>query len=170
MKTISQALRVDIPNKLLKTFIAPDDFEGFFIELNLRKKKYLLSCSYNPHKNLIKNHVNTLSRGLDWYSSTYDNIVIIGDLNSEPTCLDDFLNTYGLKNLIREATCYKNPDKPSSIDLILTNHPRSFQDSRTVETGLSDFHKLTLTVLKMLVKKQKTKIITSETLDIFLIR
>ena len=55
-------VRVDIPTKLLKTFIAPDNFEGFFIELNLRKKKYLLSCSYNPHKNLIKNHVNTLSR------------------------------------------------------------------------------------------------------------
>ena len=98
-----------------------------------------------------------MSKGLDWYSSNYDNFIIIGDFNSEPTekFLDDFFNTYDLKNLIREATCYKNPDNPSCIDLMLTNHPRSFQHSRTVETGLSDFHKLTLTVLKMHVKKSK---------------
>ena len=84
------------------------------------------------------------------------------DFNSEPTekCLNDFMNTYDLKNLIREATCYKNPENPSCIDLMLTNHPRSFQHSRTVETGLSDFHKLTLTVLKMHVKKQAPKIVT----------
>ena len=30
---------------------------------------------------------------------------------------------------------------------ILTNHPKSFQHSDTYETGLSDFHKLTYTVL-----------------------
>ena len=65
-------VRNDIPTKLLKTFNALGDFEGFFVELNLRKKKYLLSCSYNPHKNLINNHINTLSKGLDWYSSNYD--------------------------------------------------------------------------------------------------
>ena len=34
------------------------------------------------------------------------------------------------------------------IDLILTNLPKSFQHTQTIEIGLSDFHKLTLTVLK----------------------
>ena len=34
-------VRNDIPNNLLKHFNAPGDFEGFLVELNLRKKKYL---------------------------------------------------------------------------------------------------------------------------------
>ena len=36
------------------------------------------------------------------------------------------LSKSDLKSLNKEATCYKNPVKPSCIDLILTNSPRSF--------------------------------------------
>ena len=32
---------------------------------------------------------------------------------------------------------------------MLTNHPEKFQDSFTIETGISDFHKMTLVVLKI---------------------
>ena len=59
-----------------------------------------------------------------------------------------FCETYNLQNLVKDPTCYKNPSKPTCIDLILTNFPKSFQHTQTIETGLSDFHKLTLTVLK----------------------
>ena len=44
------------------------------------------------------------------------------------------------------------------VDLILTNRPRSFQDSCTFETWLSDFHKMALTVLKSYFAKQKPRI------------
>ena len=44
-------------------------------------------------------------------------------------------------------------------DYILTNHPKSFHSSSVYETGLSDFHKLTLTVLKTFHVKHKPKII-----------
>ena len=53
----------------------------------------------------------------------------------------------------------KNPTNPSCVDLILTNRPRSFQNSCTFETGLSDFHKMTLTVLKSSFAKQKPRIL-----------
>ena len=69
--------------------------------------------------------------------------------------LKDFCNLYLLKNLIKKPTCFKNPENPKTIDLILTNRPRSFCNSDTLETGLSDFHKLTVTVLKMFFKKPK---------------
>ena len=39
--------------------------------------------------------------------------------------------------------------------LVPTNYPRSFQRSNVFETGLSDFHKLTITVLKQYIPKQK---------------
>ena len=32
----------------------------------------------------------------------------------------DFLNIYNLKNLVKQKTCYKNPENSSCIDLILT--------------------------------------------------
>ena len=49
--------------------------------------------------------------------------------------------------------------KPSYIDLILTNCPRSFQNSCAIETGLSNFHKLVGTVMKTTYKKSQPKII-----------
>ena len=66
---------------------------------------------------------------------------------------------YNFKNLLDKATCYKNPTNPSSVDLILTNRPRSFQNSCPFETGLSDFHKMTLAVLKSSFAKQKPRIL-----------
>ena len=50
--------------------------------------------------------------------------------------------------MINKPTCSKNPDKPTCIDLILTNCPGSFQNSCVVETGLSDFYKMIVTVMK----------------------
>ena len=47
----------------------------------------------------------------------------------------------------------KNPENPSCIDLILTNKPRSFQTKCVIETGLSDFHRMTISVLKMHFRK-----------------
>ena len=62
-----------------------------------------------------------------------------------------------MKNLVKQNTCFKNPDKPTCINLILTNCTCSFQNTDTFETELSDFHKLTFTVLKQHFPKQKPK-------------
>ena len=43
---------------------------------------------------------------------------------------------------------YKNPNNPKSIDLMLTNRQHSFQNSCVIDTELSDFHKMTVTVLR----------------------
>ena len=76
------------------------------------------------------------------------------------SAVKNFCETDHLHNLIKDPTCFKNPDKPSCIDLLLTNFPKSFLKSQTLETGLSDFHKLTLTVLKIHYKKQKPLVVT----------
>ena len=73
-------------------------------------------------------------------------------------CLNDFCDIYNLKNLVKKPTCYKNPDNPSCIDLFLANRPRTFQYTITIETGISDFHKLVVTVLKNFYKKQRPKL------------
>ena len=71
--------------------------------------------------------------------------------------LKEFCNLYSLKNLIKKPTCFKDPDNPKVMDLLLTNRPRSFCNSVTLEARLSDFHKLTLTVLQTYFKKQAPK-------------
>ena len=154
-------IREDILTKIIS--IPPlKDFKGIFVELNFRKKKNLLCCSYNPHKNLISNHLNILGKILEKQMKIYGNFLIVGDFNSEMTesAMENFRGTYHLHNLINDLTCFTNPDKPSCIDLLLTNFPKSFLKSQTLETGLSDFHKLTLTVFKIHYKKQRPLIVT----------
>ena len=42
---------------------------------------------------------------------------------------------------------------------MLTNSNRSFQNSCTIETGLSDFHKMIVTALKIYFQKREAKVI-----------
>ena len=73
--------------------------------------------------------------------------------------LEQFCASYNLKGLIQERTYVRRVDNPPCIDLILTNHPKCFQNSGVYETGISDFHKLTFTVLKTYFQKAKPRII-----------
>ena len=59
-----------------------------------------------------------------------------------------FCERYSLSNLIQEQTCYKNPANPRCIALFLTISHRSFQNPSVVETGVSDFHRMIVTVFK----------------------
>ena len=114
----------------------------------------ILTCSY-PNKSNISKHQHCLSKGLDTYINQYDNIMLLGDLHVESPdpVLNDFCNIYNSFSLVKEPICSKNPYNPSCIDLFLTNRPRSFQNTVTIETGISDFHKMVITVLKVFYKK-----------------
>ena len=45
--------------------------------------------------------------------------------------------------------------KPININLIMTNMTKYLQNSQAIETGLFDFHKMCLIVLKVFYTKQK---------------
>ena len=70
---------------------------------------------------------------------------------------DSFLYQHDLANLAKEGTWYKKPRKPRGIDFYLTNSPLSFHNTSSVFTGISDFHKLVLTVLKTISVKSQPK-------------
>ena len=156
---IALYVREDIPSKQISFKNDDEDMEHFFVEINLCKKKWLISCSYNPHLQLIDEHLTHIGRGLDSLSSKYDYVILMGDFNADLSnnFVDSFCGSYNLKSLIKKPKCFKIPDHPTSIDLILTNRQKSFQNSTIIETGLSDFHKLTVTVLKSYFKKRKPK-------------
>ena len=96
------------------------------------------------------NQLEVLRRNLDLYSSECEYVTLLGDFNVETMepCMQLFLEIYMLRNLILEPTCYKNPQKPSSTGLFSINSLSSFQNSCAIETGLSDFHMMTITVMK----------------------
>ena len=151
----------DIPSRLLTDYKIKNNLELFFVEVSVRKKKWLLGWSYNPHQSNIPNRLHHLNKGLDVYLKSFDNILIMGDLNSEVSenCLNGFCNVNSLKTLNRGPTCFKNPNNPSCIDLFLTNRQQCFQQTCAIETGISDFHKMVVTVMKTHYKKQKAKTI-----------
>ena len=152
-------VREDIPSKQLKKHCFPGDIEGIFVELNLRKIKWLIFGSYHPPKQPDSYYFNNVSNSLDLYRQNYNNFLLIGDFNSEDTepILSQLLHAHEAKNIVKDKTCFKNPDNPSCIDLFITNSPKSFQNTTAISTGLSDFHKMTITVLKTSFTKAKPK-------------
>ena len=157
-------VREDIPSKLLNKHNFTKPIEGLFIEINLRKTKLLFFGSYRSDNPVLgvatADYFDQICLALDTYSN-YDKYLLAGDFNTEETnqVLEEFLFEHHVKNLVKEPTCFKSLDNPSCIDLLLTNSPLSFQNTTTVTTGLSDFHKMVVTVMKTTFPKAKPKII-----------
>ena len=89
--------REDIPSKLLNTGLS---IEGFFVEIRLREKKWLLCSSYNPYKNLIANHLNCIGRNFDLQLGQYEHFILICDFNVES-------NDANMKNICQIYGCQK---------------------------------------------------------------
>ena len=107
-------------------------------------------------------HLNAIDKAIKFCFKTYEKILIAGDFNVQVSDikLDTFCSIWNVKSLGKEPTCFKNPNNPSCIDLFLNNAIRSFQETQIFETGLSDFHKIVVTVLKSTFPKLPPNIIT----------
>ena len=122
----------------------------------------LINCSYNPNKNNIKNHLEIISKALDAFSTKYENIILLDkfDVCVDNETLRNFCNSCSLNSLIKQLTCFKNPENPNCIDLILTNKPRSFQSTCVIETGLFNLNRITVSVWKTHFCKLPPKVVT----------
>ena len=128
-------IRDDIPSRVLTKHVFPDDIEGLFIELNFRKAKSLLFGTYHPPTQSDSYYFNNLN------ALTVPMIkkLLVGDFNTEVSdVLSIFLYQYDLENLVKDKTCIKNPNNPSTTDLFLTNYSLAFQNTTATFTGLSD--------------------------------
>ena len=97
---------------------------------------------------------------LDYYAVSYNNILVLGDMNMLPSYSDliELINSHDLYNMIKSPTCFKS-SVGRCIDLLLTNKKYSFLNTRTFETGFSDFHVMIYTMLKTTYQKVPQKII-----------
>ena len=122
--------------------------------MNLRKEKRKFMCIYRPPPQNKEYFLDKLSEIIDYYSSIYDNYIILGDFNMEPSdcLLNAFMQSHNLLNLIKSNTSFKGSG--SCIDLILTNRKFYFKNSSTFETDLSDYHHQIYSLLKTTFRKE----------------
>ena len=97
----------DIQSKLLISK-SKYNIETLSVAVNLRKRKWCLNCSYNPHQDLISNHLEYLNRHIGEHSNSFDNFMFIGDFNvsTNHNSMINFCDLNGLRNLIDVPTCY----------------------------------------------------------------
>ena len=84
-----------------------------------------MRCSYNLHRDKITPHLKNISTALDKLSTDYGNVILLGDFNVEveEKNLSNFMSVRNFKTLVKQKTCFKNPENPACIYLILTNSP-----------------------------------------------
>ena len=95
---------------------------------------------------------------LDKCRSNFENIVVLWDFIMEPTNqeMTTFMADNDFINIIKSNTCFKT-STGTCIHLILTNKPKSFQNTGVIETGVSDHHLLIFSILKTSFTKNATK-------------
>ena len=62
------------------------------MEIVFEKIKWLLCCSYNPHKTMITYHLHEIEKSLEFDTSNYDKIFLMGDFNSDMS--ETSINSY----------------------------------------------------------------------------
>ena len=152
-------VRSDIPRRELNKHTFCDNIEGIFVEIIFENQNGSFSERITLQFRVILCIFENIVHALDIYTHTYDKILLAGDFNAEENeyILGNFMELYHLRNLVKEKTCFKSIANPLCVDLFLTNCYRSFQSTKVVSTGISDCHKMIVTVLKTTFKKAKPK-------------
>ena len=92
------------------------------------------------------------------YLDLYENVILVGDFNMTPENkkLQQLLQTLDFEHLRKKPTRFKVSS--SCIDLIVANR-KAYFDKKTniLETGISDFHKLSAVSLKTQILKTPPK-------------
>lgn len=151
----------------------PESIEGVWINVRSQSQTWLLACVYRPPSDLA--FYDSFNGWLESIWSTRNNIVIMGDLNSDLSLkskdgmethlgkrLLRILNTYGLKCVIKEPTRISNKAE-SLIDLIIVSKADKITTAGVSHLGISD-HSLVYANLQMrkrITNPQVTKTINN---------
>ena len=97
----------------------PSDIEALFVEINLRKQKWLIAGIYRPPPQDISYFVGVINETLLYLN--YENIILIGGFNALESHekMQTFNIELNLKNLIHQPICYKSVTNPSCVALTI---------------------------------------------------
>ncbi len=136
-------------------------FESLCIECHIKREKWCIISLYKPpgtHDDLFTRCFKQITESV---LCEYEIIVLLGDFNFnmlKPNILHQLCDAYGLSNLIKEATCFKNP-AGSLLDVFLTNVKSRFYRALNVDYAESDFHHLIGVASRVYAPKSSKKII-----------
>ena len=120
-------------------YVEVDSIGCFYVEDWLKK---IISNSNNLN--------SALSKSTDLYTFKYDHLLFMGDFNPglEDLSIKNFWNSFDLTSLLNKPTWFKNLNRTSYVDLILTSFPHTFQNSCIIVTGLCNLHGMVVTPMK----------------------
>ena len=141
-------VRAGVPVREIRTYKFPSAIEIIVIRTKIKTVRWLLLNLYRPPNQCSKFFFNVVEKGLDFYGSRYETLILMCDINCEPgdSVIRDFIDSYNFTNMVRDLTCFKSSILTCS-DLILTNGKGSVKSTTADETGLSDFHSMILTTI-----------------------
>ena len=135
------------------------------IEITISKRKWCLTFAYRPPYNKATFFMES-NKSLCNIARKYKNILIVGgDLNinfdnlkkrDTHSSLSNLCDAFLLSNLVNGITCVKSQNG-ISIDVMLTNRPRSFHNTSLIKTGVSNCHKMILSVFIAFFKRLPAK-------------
>ena len=155
-------IRKGTPCKRLQQY-EEKNIESICFEIAINKRKWLIFAIYRPPYNSnLQSFFQYLNRMTDKAFDKYENIIILGDINidikrdkgEKSELFSHFCETFSFKNMIKADTCFTKTSS-SSVDILLTNQPRYFMHSLSIETGISDVHTLIVTHMRAHIKKLK---------------
>ena len=143
---------------MINSYKFMENSELILFEFSVSNKKWLLLGNYRPPSQNDLSFISELNLALNFFSPMHENFVLLGDFNlsTENPNLKNFMCSFDLESLKKSPTCYKSTN-PTCIDLILTNNKNHFLKPATFETGFSDHHKLTTTILRKAISKCNSK-------------
>ena len=96
-------------------------------EINLRKEKWFFLSIYKSPLQNCQNFLDSLCNAITFYSGIYDNHIVLGDFDMDPshTQLSAFIE-HNYNNLIKSDTRFKG--NGSCIDLIPTSRKYCFKN------------------------------------------
>ena len=148
--------------------------ESIVLEISFGKEKWAYSAAYKPPSLPDKTFTTNFTSKLEDLTADYDNMIVMGDLNFDlrrntsknPIALINIMDSFDLVNLVKDLTCIRQYP-PSLLDFILTNKPKSFQRTITIEDGISDFHSTVCTTMKVHIENKTKKILHCRSYTIF---
>ena len=93
----------------------------------------LKSIRLTNKNELVLGYLNINSLRKKFIRLKSDNLIVVGDFNAEESYIPDFMNPYGMANLVKVPTCFFKAVNARCIDLILTNNVQCFKDTKLLK-------------------------------------
>ena len=164
-------IRSDIPCRQLDQPTAK--VESISMEITIKKSLWNIIVLYkSPNKVSDHDFTTDMEYLCEKSTSLYDRTLLMGDLNynlldqnkSKP--LNDIMDNFSMDNMVKEPT-FISQHGSSLIDVALTNNTNYFQETATLDIGISDGHSMLCAVAKLNMPQQQAKNITYRSYKLF---